>query len=305
MSATGIRPDPAKIEQVQCYPVPTDTTKVRQLLGLASYYRRFIPEFARIAHPMHALTRKNAVFEWTGDCRQAFDQLKERLIMAPVLSYPRFGPEEEFILETDASKVGLGAILSQSQDNQIYPIAYASRTLDPHERNYGISELETLGLVWAVKYFRPYILGHRTTVYTDHATCTSLLKTARPSGKLARWALAIQEMDLVIKHRSGEKNAVCVVEGSSEGALEEESGEDSSVREAGITEGDQDALPRPEAAEVRSLQREDSSLSGMCVYLEQGLLPDDEKEAKKLVLVSQHYDVIQGVLYYETPDVCE
>ena len=81
-----------------------------------------------------------------------------------------------------------------------------SQSLDPHERNYGISELETLALVWAVRYFHPCILGHRTTVYTDHAACTSLLNSAHPSGKLARWVLSIQEMDLVIKHRSGHMN---------------------------------------------------------------------------------------------------
>ena len=99
--------------------------------------------------------------------------LKIRLVTAPVLAYPCFGPDEEFILETGASGVGLGAILSQKQGDQTHPIAYASRALDCHEQNYGITELETLGLVWAVRYFRPYILGHRTTVYTDHAACTS------------------------------------------------------------------------------------------------------------------------------------
>ena len=115
-SSAGIKPDPGKIEQVREYPVPTDATKVRQFLGLASYYRRFIPEFARIAHPMHALTRKDTVFEWTADCDAAFNKLKELLITAPVLLHPRFGPSEEFILETDASGVGLGAILSQKHD---------------------------------------------------------------------------------------------------------------------------------------------------------------------------------------------
>ena len=93
--------------------------------------------------------------------------------------------------------VGLGAILSQEQeDGTIHPVAYASRSLDKHERNYGISELETLGLVWAVRYFRPYILGHPCTVYTDHVACLSILNIEKPSGKLARWALTIQEMDL-------------------------------------------------------------------------------------------------------------
>ena len=113
----------------------------------------------------------------------------------------------EFILETDASYVGLGAVLPQRQeDGKVHPIAYASRSLDVHEKKYGVTELETLGLVWAVRYFRPYLLGHRTTVFTDHSACLSLLNHPRPSGKLARWALTIQEMDLDIKHRSGKSN---------------------------------------------------------------------------------------------------
>ena len=88
----------------------------------------------------------------------------------------------------------------------IHPIAYASRAVDKHERNYGISELETLGLVWAVRYFRPYILGHPCVVYTDHAACLSIFNTAKLSGKLAPWAMTIQEMDLTIKHKAGKKN---------------------------------------------------------------------------------------------------
>lgn len=123
VSSAGIRPNPAKVEQVRCYPVPTDATKVRQFLGLASYYRRFIPDFARVAHPLHGLTKKNAVYYWTTDCDAAFNQLKECLITAPVLSYPRFGPDQEFILETDASGVGLGTILTQDQEGEVHPIA--------------------------------------------------------------------------------------------------------------------------------------------------------------------------------------
>lgn len=95
--------------------------------------------------------------------------------------------------------MGLGAVLAQKQaDNRICPIAYASRSLNPHEKNYGISELEILGLERAVKHFCAYLLGHRCIVYTDHAACTSLLNRSHPSAKLARWALMIQEMDLDI-----------------------------------------------------------------------------------------------------------
>ena len=123
-------------------------------------------------------------------------------------SYPRFGPEEEFVLETDASLNGLAAVFGQRQDDShVHPIAYGSRSLQPHETNYAITELETLALVWAVKMFRPFILGHHCVVLMDHSACTSLLNAAHPSAKLARWAMAIQEHDLEIRHRSGRSNA--------------------------------------------------------------------------------------------------
>ena len=128
----------------------------------------------------------------------ALDKLKELLVSAPVLAYPRFGlgvVGVEFILETDASGVGIGAVLSQTQDDeQLHPIAFASRSLDSSDRNYGITELETLAIVWAAHYFRPYLLGHHTTIFTDHSACVSVLGTARPSGKMARWASTIQEL---------------------------------------------------------------------------------------------------------------
>ena len=206
ISVHGVLPDPEKTNQVKDFPTPTDLTTVRRFLGLASYYRRFVPKFAKIAAPLHALLKKENVFEWTSDCTTAFNLLKDALTSSPVLAYPKFGPDSEFILETDASYVGLGAVLSQQQDGKAHPIAYASRSLNVHEKKYGVTELETLGLVWAVRYFRPYLLGHKTTVFTDHSACLSLLNHPRPSGKLARWALTIQEMDLLIKHRPGKSN---------------------------------------------------------------------------------------------------
>ena len=196
ISAQGIRPDPAKTDKVKCFPTPHDVTTLRQFVGLASYYRRFVPGFAKIAAPLHALTKKDVPFHWTTECETAFCRLKELLVSAPVLAYPKFGRDIEFVLETDASRIGLGAVLSQwQQDGLLHPIAYASRSLNLHEKNYCISELETLGLVWAVRYFRPYLLGHHTV---DHSACLSLLNTPHPSGKLARWALTVQEMDLTL-----------------------------------------------------------------------------------------------------------
>ena len=123
------------------------------------------------------------------------------------LAFPKFGPDCEFVLEIDASYIGLETVLSQQQDDgKVHTITYASRSLNQHEKNYCVIELETLGLVWAVRYFRPYLLGHHTVVYTDHSAYLSLLNHPRPSGKLARWAMTIQEMDSLIKYKSGKSN---------------------------------------------------------------------------------------------------
>ena len=290
VSTNGLRPDPEKIAKVRHYPTPADATQIRRFLGLASYYRRFMPDFARVSAPLRALTKKDATFLWTADCDKAFTDLKQLLTTAPVLAYPRFGAGRFFILETDASCVGLGAVLSQAQDNgMVPPIAYASRSLDKHEKNYGISELETLGLVWAVRYFRPYILGHPCVVYTDHTACLSILNSSRPSGKLARRALTIQEMDLTIKHKAGRENA-------NADALSRNPAPAASVC-ALIANSPPPLLP--DAATLRDEQKKDPGLAALCLYLEDGTLPDDKKLAKRIVIESQQYDIIDGVLHFE------
>ena len=175
---------------------------------MASYYCRFIPSFAKIATLLYARTKKDAPFKWTPQCDDAFNHLKSLLAKAPVLSYLRFGDGQEFILETDASTLGLGAILSQKQkDGSIHPITYSSRQLQRSEKNYGITELETLAIVWSLKHFRPYLYGHHCVLYTDHSACTSLLNSAKPSAKLVRWAMIVQELDVEIRYRPGKRNA--------------------------------------------------------------------------------------------------
>ena len=128
--------------------------------------------------------------------------MKQLLTQAPVLAFPNF--DQEFILETDASGAGLGAILAQTQQDQtVRPIAYVSRTLQSHEKRYSTTELEALGVVWAVKHFRHYLYGHCCHVFTDHEPLKSLLNTPHPSGKLARWGLALQNVDLIIHYHPG------------------------------------------------------------------------------------------------------
>ena len=159
VSQDGLCTDWNKVEAVQKFPVPADLKDLRSFLGLASYYRWFIPHFSAIATPLFSLTRKDVKFEWSGDCQQAFDQLKQLLTTAPVMILPDF--EKEFLLETDASGLGLGAVLAQKQDDRLVrPIAFASPTLLPHEKNYRSTELEALAVVWAVKHYRHYLYGH-------------------------------------------------------------------------------------------------------------------------------------------------
>ena len=153
---------------------------------MSSYYRRFVPNFSKIASPRQSQTHKDAQFVWTHKCTHSYQMLKEKLISAPILAYPSF--EKSFVLETDASIEGLGAVLSQSQeDGLLHPVAYTSRSLTPAERKYSITELETLAVVWVITHFVPYLYGHDVTVLTDHTAVKAILQTPNPSGKHARW----------------------------------------------------------------------------------------------------------------------
>ena len=190
VSREGISADPSKVEVVKNFATPIDVRLLRSFLGLSSYYRRFVPAFSKVAAPLFALTHKDAIFQWDKKCQESFDHLKGLLMQAPLLVFPDF--TKSFVLETDASGQGLGAVLSQQQESGFTaPIAYASRTLQKHEQNYGTTELEALGVVWAVRHFRPYLYGHACKVHTDHEALRSLLNTPHPSGKLARWGLSI------------------------------------------------------------------------------------------------------------------
>ena len=144
-----------KVEAVKNFPKPTDLKSLRSFLGLASYCKRFIPGFSAKANPLFKLTRKNVDFFWSYDCQVTFDSLKQLLVDSPLLVFPDFS--QEFVMETDASRIGLGTVLAQEvEDGTRHPVAYASRTLQPHEENYGTTKLEALGVVWAAKHFRHY-----------------------------------------------------------------------------------------------------------------------------------------------------
>jgi len=200
----GIKPDPTKVEKVKNFPQPNNTTELRSFVGLISYYRRFIQDFSKITKPLFELTKKDQPYEWKEPQNRAFEILKERLINSPVLIYPNF--EKEFILLTDASKIALGAILSQKDDNnKEHPIAYDSKVLTKYESNYDTTRLEASAIIWAVKKFRPYLHGRKFKIITDHNALIWLLNSDRSNvnSKYVRWRLFLQEFDYEIIHRKG------------------------------------------------------------------------------------------------------
>jgi len=204
VSADGIATDPEKIRAVTEWPVPNSVTEVRSYLGLASYYRKFVKDFAEIAAPLHELTKKNAKFVWTDETHEAFEALKVALTTPPILAMPQ--DTGEFIVDTDASEKTLGCVLSQVQDGVERVIAYASRSLDPRERNYCCSRRELLAVVHFLKYFRKYLLGKKFRVRTDHSALTWLRKTPEPIGQQARWCEQLEEYEFTIEHRPGVKH---------------------------------------------------------------------------------------------------
>jgi hypothetical protein len=204
ISAGNIATETEKVEQVSAWPRPKDVTEVRSFVGLVSYYRRFIKDFATVAAPLHALTAKNARFHWKEECEAAFEELKLRLVTSPVLAMP--ADEGEYRLDTDASNLAIGAVLSQVQDGEERVIAYASRMLSTPERNYCVTRKELLAVVHFTKQFRPYLLGREFLIRTDHSALRWLKLTPEPIGQQARWLERLEEFNFRIEHRPGRKH---------------------------------------------------------------------------------------------------
>ncbi|PAA58275.1 hypothetical protein BOX15_Mlig005277g1 [Macrostomum lignano] len=206
VSKTGITVDEGKTAAVRDWPVPRSSKDVKSFLGMTSYYRRFVREYANIAEPLRRLTLPTP-FEWTPEAEAAFNQLKQALLSAPILAFPDMSESgSEFILDTDASDCAIGAVLSQVQASEERVIAYASRALSRAERNYCVTRRELLAVVEFVKKFRSYLLPRAFTVRVDHQALTYLLAFKEPEGQLARWLQLLDEFNFKVVFRRGRQH---------------------------------------------------------------------------------------------------
>ena len=203
-----IKPMLSKIEAVKNFLHPITKKNVRAFLGLTGYYRKFIPEYATISFPLVELTKKRMpnTVQWNADCEQAFQLLKECLMSEPILVAPDFS--QPFLLQTDASNVGLGAVLSQIQgeNREEHPIVYLSRKLKPNELNYTVTEKECLAIVWSINKLRYYLQGNKFTVITDHKALKWLDGARSSNNRLMRWSLTLQQFTFTVHYRKGVAN---------------------------------------------------------------------------------------------------
>ncbi|GJQ97043.1 putative reverse transcriptase domain-containing protein [Tanacetum coccineum] len=193
---------PAKIEAVKNWASPTTPSEIRQFLGLAGYYRRFIKGFSKIAKPMTELTQKNQKFDWGEEQEEAFQLLKQKLCAAPILALPE--GSDDFVVYCDASIKGLGAVLMQ----RMKVIAYASRQLKIHEKNYTTHDLELGAVVFALKIWRHYLYGTKCVVFTDHKSLQHILNQKELNMRQRRWIELLSDYDCEIRYHPGKANVV-------------------------------------------------------------------------------------------------
>lgn len=219
----GIRPSKEHVDAVANYAIPRTVRQVQQFIGLASYFRRFIPDFSRVAKPLYDIVKSNN-FKFGSEENEAFERLRDCLSGQPILAI--YSPKLPTELHCDASSNGFGAILLQKQQSgELLPIAYFSRRTTPIESRYHSFELECLAVVYALKRFHVYLSGIQFKILTDCDSFRLTLSKQTINPRISRWAMFLQAYDFVIEHRPGNRmkhvdalsrcNSVLILEGNS------------------------------------------------------------------------------------------
>ena len=194
ISEKGIEVDKEKTDLISKLLSPTNVKTVRQFLGRAGFYRRFIMGFSKIAKPLYKLLEKDAKFIWDADFQKCFEELKAYLTTAPIVRAPNW--QLPFEVMCDASDMAIGAVLRQREGGNPYVVYYASKTLNETQRNYTTTEKDLLAVVYALQKFRDYLVGSDIIIFTDHSALKYLLTKQNAKARLIRWVLLLQELNL-------------------------------------------------------------------------------------------------------------
>ena len=206
ISEHRISKNPDKIRAIVNLPIPTKVSEIRTFLGMSGYYRQLVPDYARISHPLIQLIKKGVQWQWTKDCQNSFDKLKEILTSDIVLAYPQ--TDKPYKLYTDASNYAVGAILVQADDSGIERVIhYLSHMLDPTQAKWSTVVKEAYAIVYALQKLRPYLWGSRFEIITDHKPLKSLFCQDIANSKIQRWAVQISEFNAPIRYKCGRDNA--------------------------------------------------------------------------------------------------
>ena len=239
--ARGIEVDKAKIEAIDKLPPPSSVKGIRSFLGQAGFYRRFIKDFSRIAKPLSNFLVQGTPFDFDEQCVQAFSILKNKLVSAPIVVAPDW--DLSFELMCDASDYVIEAVLGQKRDRIFQVIHYASQTLNDAQLNYATTEKELLAIVFAFDKFRPYLIGKKVIVHTNHSAIKYLMTKKDAKPRLIRWVLLLKEFDLEIKDKKGIENLVTHHLSRLEGPRDEVQGNDDFPNEQLLAIGDTKTIP--------------------------------------------------------------
>ena len=283
VSAEGCKPDPTNVEAISKMKPPKTVKEVRRFLGMCGFYRKHIPNYAKIATPLTNLTRVNVDFLWNKECQEAFNTLKTKLKEEPVLVKAQI--DQPFILTTDASQTHVGAVLSQEQPDGTYkPIGYFSKKLNPTEVRYSVTDKEALGVVLACRNYHHYLWGATFTIYTDHQPLTSIFKKKTKSPRMSRWILEMREYQYNIKYLKGKYNLVA----------------DPLSRPVKIIQRQpEQSLLGKSLGEIRDLQRQEVKWQEMAEYLEGGKIPTRKYHKSTL----DQFAIMNEILYFARKQV--
>ncbi|KAL8475059.1 hypothetical protein ACS0TY_031468 [Phlomoides rotata] len=284
VSSQGLQVDRAKVVAIEKLPPPTNEKGVRSFLGHAGFYRRFIKDFSKISKPLSHLLEKDVPYEFTNECLVAFRTLKEALVSSPILVTPDW--KESFVLMCDASDFAMGVVLGQLREKRFRAIYYASKTFNSAQINYTTTEKELLAVVYAFDKFRPYLVGAKTIVYTDHAAIRYLMSKKDAKPRLIRWILLLQEFDIEVKDKKGSENVIA------DHLSRLEQGEDMKrdLEEVG-EEFPDERLLRVDHIPVMKVEGEIPWYADFANYLASGSMPSDLSpyEKKKFLKDVKHY----------------